>query len=229
MIINYRQIRAARALLDWSQTDLAEAADIATSSIKNIESDASSARRETIAQIHDAFVSNGIEFLPHSGVRLKTDVVDVFEGRAATPALLDSIFQNASASQMPEVCIIGLDESFSVETDGAVLLAQHIERLKRAGIRERILICEGDRHFLNDKDSYRWLPKNYFTRSAPIYIYGDKVAVHTGSLRRKTIIIEARAFAQHLRSLFELLWDKASQDPEITKSYASPTRLGAGR
>ena len=54
-MIDYRQIRAARALLNWSQADLARAANMATSSIKNIESESSSARKETLTQIYEAF------------------------------------------------------------------------------------------------------------------------------------------------------------------------------
>ncbi|MEQ1714324.1 MAG: helix-turn-helix transcriptional regulator, partial [Hyphomicrobium sp.] len=198
-MIDYRQIRAARALLNWSQADLARAADMATSSVKNVESESSSARKETMEQIHDAFDLNGIEFMPGTGVRLKNDIVAVHDGNRATTALLDSIYTHVQAGSDREVCIIGLDETFSVETDGLLLLANHIERLAKAGIKERILICEGDTRFLNAPECYRWLPRQYFTRNAPIYIYGDRIAIHSGSLRRRTIIIEARALAQHMR------------------------------
>ena len=214
-MIDFRQIRAARALLNWSQADLAQAAQMATSSIKNIESDSSSARKETLAQIYDAFDLNGIEFLPCTGVRLKNDIVAVHDGKRATTALLDNIYAHVQTSPEREVCIIGLDEAYSAETDGAQVLANHIERLNKAGIRERILICEGDKRYLNAPECYRWLPRQYFTRNAPIYIYGDRIAIHSGSLKRRTTIIEARALAQHMRMLFTLLWDCVSIAPSI--------------
>ena len=214
-MIDHRQIRAARALLNWSQSDLARAAAMATSSIKNIESESSSARRETLAQIRSAFDDNGIEFMPGTGVRLKDDIVAVHDGRRATAALLDSIYTHVQAAPEREVCIIGLDEAFSVDTDGAQLLTSHIDRLARAGVRERILLCEGDTRFLNAPECYRWLPRAYFTRNAPIYVYGDRIAVHSGSLRRRTIIIEARPLAQHMRMIFSLLWDCVSTAPPL--------------
>lgn len=214
-MIDFRQIRAARALLNWSQADLARASQMATSSIKNIESESSSARKETLEQIHEAFDLNGIEFMAGTGVRLKNDIVAVHDGKRATTALLDSIYAHVQASPDREVCIIGLDETFSVETDGLLLLANHIQRLATAGIKERILICEGDTRFLNAPECYRWLPRQYFTRNAPIYIYGDRIAIHSGSLKRRTIIIEARALAQHMRMLFTLLWDCVSILPDI--------------
>lgn len=214
-MIDFRQIRAARALLNWSQADLARASDMATSSIKNIESESSSARKDTLEQIHEAFDLNGIEFLASTGVRLKNDIIAVHDGKRATTALLDDIYAQVQTSYEREVCIIGLDETFSVETDGLLLLANHIERLTKAGIKERILICEGDTRFLNVPECYRWLPRQYFTRNAPIYIYGDRIAIHSGSLKRRTVIIEARALAQHMRMLFTLLWDCVSVAPSI--------------
>lgn len=219
-MIDHRQIRAARALLDWSQSDLARAAAMATSSVKNIESESSSARKETIAQIYDAFDHNGIEFMPGTGVRLKNNIVAVHDGKRATSALQDNIYAHVQSAPEREVCIMGLDETFSVDTDGAQLIAGHIERLKSVGVRQRILVCEGDTRFLNTPESYRWLPRAYFTRNSPIYVYGDRIAIHSGSLRRRTIIIEARPLAQHMRMIFSVLWDCVSTAP------AKDPRLG---
>ena len=119
VMIDYRQIRAARALLSWSQADLARAANMATSSIKNIESEISSARKDTIAQIYGAFDLNGVEFMPGTGVRLKNDIVAVHDGKRATAALLNSIYTHAQTAPEREVCIIGLDETFAIDTDGS--------------------------------------------------------------------------------------------------------------
>jgi transcriptional regulator with XRE-family HTH domain len=219
-MIDHRQIRAARALLNWSQADLARAAQMATSSIKNIESEGATARKETLAQVFQAFDHNGVEFMPGTGVRLKSNIVAVHDGTRATAALQDNIYAHVQAAPEREVCIIGLDEAFSVNTDGAQLLSSHIERLTKVGVRERILICEGDTRFLNDPECYRWLPSKYFTRNSPIYIYGDRIAIHSGSLRRRTIIIEARPLAQHMRMIFDLLWNCVSTAPTLAAALA---------
>lgn len=216
-MIDYRQIRAARALLNWSQPDLARAAGLATSSIKNIESESGIARKETLDQIYDALDRNGIEFLPGSGVRLKSHIVNVHDDRHATTELLDDIYRHAQVSREREVLILGLDEGFSIDTDGKQLLEAHVARLSAAGIRERILVCEGDTRYLNTPESYRWLPKAYFTRNAPIYVYGDRIAVHSGSLRRRTVILEHRPLAQHMRMTFELLWDDIAFQPGVIR------------
>jgi predicted transcriptional regulator len=51
-MITPAQIRAARALLGWKQTDLAKAADVSEISVKNIERGATDARGSTLAKIH---------------------------------------------------------------------------------------------------------------------------------------------------------------------------------
>lgn len=67
MTILPQQSRGARGLLDWTQADLAEAATLGLSTVKNFESD----RRETTAAnlnaIRRALEEAGIEFIPSKG------------------------------------------------------------------------------------------------------------------------------------------------------------------
>ena len=73
-----RQSRGARGLLDWTQADLAKAAMLGLSTVKNFESE----RRETtpanLNAIRRALEDAGIEFIPARngkgvGVRLRED------------------------------------------------------------------------------------------------------------------------------------------------------------
>ena len=48
-----------------------------------------------------------------------------------------------------------------------------------------------------------------FGARVPVYIYGDEVVTHTGTLRRRTIIIEDKAVAQLQRAVFYSLWNDA--------------------
>lgn len=208
-MIDNRQIRAARALLEWSQADLARAAGMATSSIKAIENSHSTPRRETLEAIAATFEAAGIDFCPPSGVRMKSDVVTVHQGRDAATELLNSIMRHAPNDPAREVCIIGLDEQLACEVDGPEMQQALSARLRQGGVRERILIADGVKDFLREEACYRWMPRDGFCRNAPIYIYGDKVAVQSGTLRRQTIIIDAKPLAQHLRALFGVLWTGA--------------------
>ena len=72
--ISIAQIRAARALLDWTQPTLAEAAGLSSLTVKRLEGSApSKVSEEAIAKIRAALESAGVEFTNGSqpGVRLR--------------------------------------------------------------------------------------------------------------------------------------------------------------
>jgi transcriptional regulator with XRE-family HTH domain len=77
-MITGAQIRAARALVGWKQTELAERAGVSEISIKNIERGATDPRASTLQLIQTAFEHADVVFLEPGdqrpgglGVRLK--------------------------------------------------------------------------------------------------------------------------------------------------------------
>lgn len=62
-MISAGQIRAARAFLNWKQTDLANASGVSEMSIKNIERGLTDPRVSTITAIRNALQSAGVEFV----------------------------------------------------------------------------------------------------------------------------------------------------------------------
>jgi predicted transcriptional regulator len=64
------QIRAARALLGWKQTDLAERAGVSEISIKNIERGATDARSSTLGKVQSALELAGVEIIPPGGASI---------------------------------------------------------------------------------------------------------------------------------------------------------------
>ena len=72
------EIRAGRALLGWSQLDLAEAASVGIATVRRIEGSSGAIRGavETVWKIQLALEAAGVEFIPEDdakgpGVRLK--------------------------------------------------------------------------------------------------------------------------------------------------------------
>jgi DNA-binding XRE family transcriptional regulator len=61
------QCRAARALLDWSQEQMAEASGLSLMAIRNFESGAVKPRRSTYAMILAAAAQHGIAFVEEDG------------------------------------------------------------------------------------------------------------------------------------------------------------------
>lgn len=69
VMITPAQIRAARALLGWKQTDLAVASGVSEMSIKNIERGITDARASTLGAIQQAFAESGVVFLDPGDTR----------------------------------------------------------------------------------------------------------------------------------------------------------------
>jgi transcriptional regulator with XRE-family HTH domain len=66
-----RQCRAARALLGWTQADLAELAGLGLSTIEDFEVSRRVLPKDTVAAIQETLEINGIELINESGVRLR--------------------------------------------------------------------------------------------------------------------------------------------------------------
>ena len=76
MEIDRTQMRAARALLDWNQADLATAAKIALPTVKRYETGVRTPIPVIMAAIRRALEDAGVEFIPAKsgkgvGVRLR--------------------------------------------------------------------------------------------------------------------------------------------------------------
>lgn len=74
--IDPAQARAARALLDWSQRELADAAEVSFQTVRNFEKSRHQTNRSTLSAIRRALESAGVKFIPAgkgggAGVRLK--------------------------------------------------------------------------------------------------------------------------------------------------------------
>ena len=73
------QVRAGRALLSWSQLDLAKAASVGVATVRRLEASKAEIRgaAETLWKIQTALEAAGVEFIPGDeekgpGVRLRT-------------------------------------------------------------------------------------------------------------------------------------------------------------
>ena len=66
-MISPGQVRAARAFLDWKQTDLAKAAGISEGSVKNVEGGNTGSYQSTLRAVQSALEKAGVEFIAENG------------------------------------------------------------------------------------------------------------------------------------------------------------------
>jgi transcriptional regulator with XRE-family HTH domain len=89
MVVSAAQIRAARALVGWTQAQLAEKADLSEISIQQIEKGLTDPRATTLAAIERAFEAAGVEFT--NGGRPGVRMVSI---AGALQAVANSLMQN---------------------------------------------------------------------------------------------------------------------------------------
>ncbi|MBI4163006.1 MAG: hypothetical protein HY513_04950 [Candidatus Aenigmarchaeota archaeon] len=139
-----------------------------------------------------------------------TNLIKVMEGRKNLSELLDDVFLTLKDSG-GEVLISGVDERKFLEADKKSIIG-HIARLMKHGIKEKLLVKEGDLFFLAGEQSvYKWMPENAFSPT-PVYIYGNKVAIILWT-SREIIIIENPTLADNYRKQFIFLWENAKVPP----------------
>lgn len=58
-----RQIKAARALLGWSQSDLCREAGVSRATLNDLENDSGDPKRSSTSKVEEAFAKAGVTFI----------------------------------------------------------------------------------------------------------------------------------------------------------------------
>lgn len=208
MSITTAQIRAARGILNWNQTDLAERTGISATSIGSIENGQTTPRASTLATIRQAFENSGIEFIGTDGVRLRSGDVRVFSGQEGYYDFFELVY--GTLERTPgEVLVSNVDERNFVKWHGD-LGQEHVKRVSGlSGIKFKILLQEGDDYFpASSYAEYRWLPKDLFS-SVPFYLFGKKLGIIIFDNEPKIIVLDYPAVADAYKKQFEAMWKAA--------------------
>ena len=212
-MITIYQIKAARALLDWKQADLAKQAGLSLASIANLEQNKASPRPSTMTAIRNAFENAGIEFTPDPGVRLRRDKfhLEIWEGYDSILKTWFDIEQTFGTTG-GEILLSGLNERDWIKNykaDFPAMLARHAG----AKITVRMLVCEGDNLIAVPVECYRAIPKMLFQQT-PYYIYADKMAIINWEPRR-VLLIQNPMIVETFRRQFEFNWSLGKKlDPK---------------
>jgi transcriptional regulator with XRE-family HTH domain len=209
--ISAEQIKAARALLDWSQEDLAAAAGISTATIFNLEKGHLAFR--SVSEVRQAFERSGIEFLPHDGLRRRAEDVTILQGKDSIERFLADLAWASKSGHMP------IQGSFRTE-DTLWRSLGFVDDQADEGALEPILSTLGTPQLLIAELTRPDLLLPYFAVRGiakqqlgpiPTFIYGDRHALvlTEGLPYPKFIIFQSTSMAQSYRSHFELLWEQA--------------------
>ncbi len=211
------QIRAARALIGWSQSDLADHADLSQTGIARIENGTNQPNSTTIEKIRAAFDKVDIEFIDNSGVKKRTSEVRTLRGTDGFKAFLDDIYEVAK-TEGGELCLHNAKpENWYDLVDKDWYHSIHAKRMIeiKDNIKVKITAGEGDWTFIGSEFAeYRWFPKKLFNDQS-IYAYGPKLAFISFNKNDSTIqILDNREFSEGFRVLFNSAWEHIAKIPQ---------------
>jgi transcriptional regulator with XRE-family HTH domain len=208
-MISSDQIRAARALVNWSQGDLADRTGMATPSIGNIEIGKHNPSLRSQQKIITAFDEAGVEFID-DGVRKKQDLVEVIEGDSCYLELLDIAHRQLASGE--EILFSGSDERRSPPA-----VIDKFRSMRRSGIQMRSLIKFGDSYVMGPLGEYRWMPEGVFEDGDVKVIFQNTVSfLMTWEETLKVIKIKDRHITNENRRYFEYFWSNGSVPKKST-------------
>lgn len=192
------QIRAARALVNWSQTELAERAGISLSAVSDCEHERGNTSAVTFDKMVAAFEQAAV-FFTESGVERRNTATYEITGDDWWLRVLGDVSYELSGHAKPEMLLLFADDKASPPE-----VNEQLRRMRKAGIKMRQLVQDGNRYLMAPVKEYRWVPKKHFLNNVTL-VYGEKVAVCAED-NTKAVIFRDAALATTWRNIFEMLW-----------------------
>jgi len=151
-------------------------AGLTRDTIVKIESEAVQPREGTIADILRVFDENGVEFIDSSGVRLKTQGVDILVGQEGLQRFFSGVY-DYSRKHGGTIVQFGVEDGLFGLT-GVEFLEMHRRRMvelikQRRDVKVQAILGEGDRNMIaSEYIEYRWIGQEVFS-PVPFYVYGE--------------------------------------------------------
>lgn len=205
------KIRAARAFLQWSQDELAQAAGVSLAGLQRVERNESQPTSRTQANITAVLEKQGI-ILTSKGIEYDDSPVILIHGDTPEDCylqILDDVLATLKGKKHAELLISNADDRVSPPA-----VNDRYRTIRSAGIKMRQLVEAGDTYLMGALEEYRYIPSKYFINRVTV-IYGDRVAIvtadeHKGSINKDAVDAETR------RNVFNLMWDTLPQATEST-------------
>jgi transcriptional regulator with XRE-family HTH domain len=207
-MITGRQIRAARGLLDWDASVLADKAGLTRATVGRIEADLVQPQEKTLASIIHVFDLHGVEFLEDEGLRIRKNQVRIFNGKAGYKQFLDHVYDTMKNGGRIRQFNSSDNKTLSYAEDYA---KAHVERMENIpNLDARVLTIEGDSNFPANYCTYRWLDKTNKIL-IPYYVYNDFLAQATfkSDHNIEVISIHSKLLSERYSEQFDLFWDTA--------------------
>lgn len=203
-MITIEQMKAARSLIGWKQSDLAKSSGISLAAINNIERGSSSPRAATMALIEQTFQRAGVDFIDGPGVRIRQEIFEVinYEGRYFFDDLTKDIMRILKPGDSIRIFSSGekFIRKYSSDHDAA-----YQNFVQAYDIDEQIIVRDDEAFFISRLRTYRFLPRDYIGKTYWL-VYGDRVAFVLWEKPHRAMIIHNPALAETYKKQFSFMW-----------------------
>lgn len=217
-MITVPQIKAARGLLDWTQTDLSMASGVSLRAIAKIELGNSVPRKDTLLAIRGAFENEGVTFLGSHGLEKRDEKLDLrtFTGKNKLFAIEQDIMRTLPDGG--EILLANVDNKFWFEHYKDEVF-KYVKARERRNITTRCLIQESEMNIMADPEYYRTVPEQLFSQM-PYYIYGNKTVFMLFKKQPfRFIMIESATLTDTFRTQFEFNWKMGKKLPSTVINH----------
>ncbi len=205
------KIRSGRAYLGWTQEKLADKADLSFQGIQKIERGETQPTARTQAKIMLTFEKNGVRFTS-KGIESEEFPIFIISGDTEEDCylqVLKDVQEHLAERKDRELLISFSDDSVSPPSVNDAYRA-----MRKAGIKMRQLVQEGNTYLMGSLDEYRYIQKEFFINRVTL-VYGDRIASMGGDLRRASVKVD-KINADVQRNTFNLLWSLLPQPAKST-------------
>ncbi len=211
-MITIEQIKAARALLGWSQSKLADHASLSQTGIARIENGTNQPNTKTLEKIQTAFDDNGIEFI-ENGVKKRTDEIRTLKGRAGFLKFLNEMYETI-VKDGGLICLYNAKPDNWYKWLGEDVYKTHAQRMYEINnnYKFRIITEEGEKNLISSNFAeYKVVPKEIFNEQS-IYAFGNTLAfINFDNDDIRIHILKNADFAKGFQDLFNITWNQVAK------------------
>lgn len=214
-MIEARQIRAARALLDWTRDDLAKASGVSVPALTQIEGEHRLARGSSLDKIRQALEAAGVVFTDNMGVKMKSDLLAVYEGEKGIQSFMDDLYMTALNGAKEFLISGGFEKDFYTMVPQPIVRA-HTERMQKLeGFHIRFIKPSSDpSQPTSSYVDYKVLP-DHMIFSVPFYVYGQKLGIITWSPQPRVVVLNDAKVTESFVKQFDIFWKMARRPGAI--------------
>jgi len=219
--ISSSQLRAARALLNWSRPQLSKQSGISEPTLHRFENGMNEPEIRTINKLINVFEKNNVEFCENQGVRFKSSSIDIYDGKERFDDFYEYLYEQLSQFG-GDVCVSVYNETLFASNRKDPII--HLRRMKRLFEQKKItfrILTTISNFEANGYAVFRWLPKR---TPSPVgfYAFGDSLALISFVDRDSpyVVVIRSASLAEGYRQEFNIGWSLGQKPPspsEIAK------------